>query len=96
MQHVVNSAIATSESRCDRRRTNLTQNGHQFINLFGGEEPVWALGCDIDEWRLVEQRFIHRAVLGQVVDDQADELNLVGPQGRAGQKGLTSIGAQHD
>ena len=63
-----------------RRGPDAQQRGDQLIDLGRSEETVGATRRDVREGRLVQQSRGHNAVFGQVIDDQIDELDLVGAQ----------------
>src|SRR6478736_3632393 len=64
-------------SGCYGGSTHAFQDRHEPVHLLGGEEVIRAAGRQVRERRLVEEGRPHHAVLGQVVHDQIDELDLV-------------------
>ena len=53
------------------------EDGDEFVDLRGGEQAFRPLWCEGGEGRFVEQGKLHGAVPGEVLDDQADKIDLV-------------------
>lgn len=60
--------------RGNRGRPDRCNRLQQGVHLRGAEQPIWPSRRQVCERRFVESRGFDHAVLGQVVYDQADEL----------------------
>src|SRR5215469_8427990 len=81
-------------------RANLLQNCNQLGHLFWIEDSVHPPRAVVRERRLVELPHLHPAALGQVIDDEMDELNLIGIQhlsrNESGEGSLGSLSVKSD
>src|SRR5947209_8203776 len=65
-----------SAGECDR--PHLVEHCHDVIHLPRRERRLWPLRAHICERRLVQQCSAYHTPLRQVVDNQADKVDLVG------------------
>src|SRR5438105_4882709 len=77
-----------------------TQNRHDLCGLGRFEQAIDSERTEVRVRRRVEQRWIHRAVLGEVVDDHVYELDLIRgqrlPAQKAGERILRSAAIEAD
>src|SRR5574337_746507 len=72
-------AAALQDSRSSARPNRL-KNLHQLAHIGRPEQAIRYMRCEIGEWRLIEPRRLQHAALGQVIENQIDELDLVRAQ----------------
>src|SRR5687768_770412 len=65
-------------SRCLGAAANVGDDLEEPVDIGGLEERVGPLRADVGERRLVEPARLDDAVLGELVDDEVHELDLVG------------------
>ena len=63
-------------SRRHRRRPNSFEYAHELVQLCRAEQPVRVPRRKVRKWRFIQPSRFDGAMIGQVVHDQIDELNL--------------------